>query len=89
MKIAICDDSPADREKILACVLDAGENDITSFSSGEEFLQSDQIFDLLFLDTELGTLSGIDVMHDFELRHSQMLIVFCSGHRERRQKAME
>ena len=83
MKIAICDDSITEQNTIKQYCIDAGEDNVTLFSSGEQFLNSPDSFDLLFLDIEMNELSGIDVMHNFEMKHSDMLIVFCTSHQEK------
>lgn len=83
MNIAICDDSLLDQQIIKQYCEDAGEHNITLFSSGEVFLNNAETFDLLFLDIEMKNLDGIDVMHSFELKHSNMLIVFCTSHQEK------
>ena len=83
MNIAICDDSITEQNTMKQYCIDAGEHNVTLFSSGEQFLDSTDSFDLLFLDIEMDGLSGIDVMHNFEMKRSDMLIVFCTSHQEK------
>ena len=83
MRIAICDDSEKDQNITKQYCLEAGETNVTLFSSGEELLKSTEEFDLLFLDIEMAGLSGIDIMQNFEMKRSHMLIVFCTTHEEK------
>lgn len=83
MKIAICDDSQLEREIIKKYCTDAGEYNISLFSSGEDFLNCTETFDLLFLDIVMGQISGIDIMRTYETLHSQMMIVFITSHNEK------
>lgn len=83
MNIAICDDSITEQNTIKQYCIDAGEDNVTLFSSGEQFLNCAASFDLLFLDIEMKGLSGIDVMRNFEMKRSDMLIVFCTSHQEK------
>ena len=83
MNIAICDDSLKEQQTMKQYCIDAGENNVTLFSSGEQLLNSCESFDLLFLDIEMEGLSGIDVMRSFEMNRSNMLIVFCTSHQEK------
>ena len=64
MKIAICDDEKLYVEKVYEIVnsffttqdIDA---DIYTFSCGEELVACDEIFDIVFLDIEMGEMNGI------------------------------
>lgn len=65
MKVAICDDEQLFIEKIYeiansfftAREIDA---DIYTFSCGEELVACDEIFDIVFLDIEMGEMNGIE-----------------------------
>ncbi|MCD7796130.1 MAG: LytTR family DNA-binding domain-containing protein [Clostridiales bacterium] len=66
MNIAICDDDKSFRdllEKHLKNYYD--EKSVTlnffQFSSGEELLEYNILFDLVFLDVEMGKINGIDI----------------------------
>lgn len=65
MNIAICDDEKPFRDS-LEKHLKTYYNEksiplnILHFSSGEALLNSQILFDLVFLDVEMGTLNGID-----------------------------
>lgn len=64
LKIAICDDSLQDATRLQE-ILQAINipHTVQNFSSGEEFLKSFQpnIYDILFIDIFMNTLTGIDV----------------------------
>ena len=68
-KIAICDDSNADRESIAGMVRRWAEAaghtvQVSEFPSAESFLfqyADDKNYDILLLDVEMGDLSGIDL----------------------------
>ncbi len=81
MKIAICDDLQAERENLRG-LLDAfcAENGIRGqffeFQSGEDLLQSEQAFQLIFLDIYMGGITGIDTARQLKERDPECLIVF-------------
>ena len=65
MNIAICDDDSVFRnflEKNLRTYFDERSVplNIIQFSSGEALLGHDLLFDLVFLDVEMGEINGID-----------------------------
>ena len=69
IKIAICDDNKYICSEIEKVILDyektsINEIDVEVFFSGEsliEFIKNEHQFDLIFLDIELGTATGIEV----------------------------
>lgn len=69
LKIAICDDNNIICSEIEQVILEYGktkslETDIEVFYTGESlinFIKSEYSFDLIFLDIELGTTTGIEV----------------------------
>ena len=65
MNIAICDDDKSFRdllEKHLKNYFDERSIPLNffQFSSGEDLLKSDMLFDLAFLDVEMEKINGID-----------------------------
>lgn len=85
MRIALCDDDPADRELILRLLqeyLDSRELSIRidTFCDGESFLATDlELYDLVILDIFMGQLNGIDTARRLCSEHPRMQIIFCSS----------
>lgn len=82
MKIAICDDNEQDCLKIKKSCEANGYSDILLFHSGDELLACTHLdkLNLIFLDIEMEGLSGIEVMHQLEMRCPFTLIVFSTSH---------
>ena len=84
LKIAVCDDLPADRAailRILSAYLD--RNDLVArtdtFASGEEFLQADTAqYDLVFLDIFMPGRSGMETARALLEQNPRVQIVFAS-----------
>lgn len=57
--------------------------DISFFSSGEELMASDEVFNILFLDIEMYEVDGIKVKDYFEKSKKQTRIIFLTSHKER------
>ena len=87
-KIAICDDSDADRQYISGLVRDWGIHtgytvQIYTFASAENFLfhyaeKSD--YDILLLDIEMGTMDGVTMAKRLRLDNDIIQIVFITGY---------
>ncbi|MCH5194345.1 MAG: response regulator transcription factor [Oscillospiraceae bacterium] len=95
MKIAVCDDDSAAREHIILLINEQLQGaEIVSFSSGEEMLDSQDRFDIYFLDVEMKTLSGMDTAK--RIRQSQeersspkSIIIFITGYERYMQDAFD
>jgi DNA-binding LytR/AlgR family response regulator len=85
VKIAICDDTKAERELLKKYCEHLGYTDISFFESGTELLASDELsaFELLFLDIEMPDMSGLEVKNTLEQSQNPVLIVFSTTHAER------
>ena len=87
-RIAVCDDSAADREYTASLVRAwAAETDhqvsISLFSSGENFLfraEDEGSFDILLLDIEMGTLDGVTLAKRLRQKSETLQIVFITGY---------
>lgn len=84
MIIGICEDQYEVREDLKAKI-EAQKNtsyiQLFEFESGEEMLNSNLRFDMVFLDIELqGKLSGLDVAQTLQKELSDLIIVFVSGY---------
>ena len=87
-KIAICDDSDADRQYIAGLVSDWGIHSghtvqISTFVSAESFLfhyveKSD--YDILLLDIEMGTMDGVTMAKKLRIDNDTVQIVFITGY---------
>ncbi len=87
-KIAICDDSDADRQYVLNMVerwaTAAGHAVHTdSFSSAESFLfhyAEESDYDILLLDIEMGTMDGVTMAKQLRKNNDTVQIVFITGY---------
>ncbi len=87
-KIAICDDSQADRNYIqdltLAWVKERRiDASISPFSSAENFLfqyQEEKDFDILLLDIEMGEMDGVSLAKTLRKDNETVQIVFVTGY---------
>ena len=83
MKIAICDDIKEYRLSIRTYT-EAYFNDnyipyeIVEFENGAELLNSSLVFDIVFLDIELGDLNGIDVAKHLRKNKNTIILVTTS-----------
>lgn len=87
MKIGICDDSVNDikmiKETCTECLKNECENiEIITFSSAEEFLESDKIIDILILDIEMDGMSGIELKNYLQRKEIKTMIIFVTDHDE-------
>lgn len=87
MKICICDDDKAIHEQLNKLLCSYFDNspcyDLTSFASGEALLnlyRRGVSFDIIFLDIEMGTLSGLETAEEIRRIDSKAIIIFVSSH---------
>lgn len=85
MNIAICDDSRSCQEDIKKHI-EFYFNDnkiplnIFSFDTTEELLKSDIIFDIAFLDVELGEENGIEAGKELRIKNERLIIFVVTVH---------
>ena len=87
-KIAICDDSDADRQYVLDMVnrwaAQAGHQvHINTFASAENFLfhyAEESDYDILLLDIEMGTMDGVTMAKQLRQNNDTVQIVFITGY---------
>lgn len=87
-KIAICDDSAADREYITALARRWAERgghllELSQFVSAENFLfeYSDKSdYDILLLDIEMGQMDGVELAKRLRRENETVQIVFVTGY---------
>ena len=86
MRIAICDDSKTDIERlhnILLCELKlCSQSDICVFDSGAELLKviEDDFFDIVFLDVDMPEMNGIETGTVIFNKHPDTFIVFVTNY---------
>ena len=81
MKIAICDNNREEAGFLKALVLDIlGEQDVSceifSFEQGEELLESELDYQIVFLDIMLDGKNGVDVGNEIYRRNRRIKIIF-------------
>lgn len=95
IKIAVCDDEVQIRHSLI-CLIKKQINDlkIIEFSSGEKLLDSTEEFDIIFLDIEMDTLTGIEVAKQIREKQEKNhlmkgIIIFVTGYREYMEAAFD
>lgn len=94
MRIAICDDLTECR---LSVKCYAGEYfklrhiecSIDEFKTGADLLKSDEIYDILFLDIELGDTNGIAVAKQIQQKHKNTVILVVTAYHQYLDDAMD
>lgn len=94
MRIGVCDDLPECRLEIKSMVskyfeLHHSACEIREFSAGDELLKSDDVYDILFLDIELGDLNGIDVAKEIQKKHKNTVILVVTAYHQYLDDAMD
>lgn len=83
MNIAICDDEKIIREQIKERIEElSGEYEIKMYAFGEELLSSGEIFDIIFLDIQMGELSGIETARMLRKEEIDSIIIFVTAVKE-------
>lgn len=90
IKIAVCDDMPADREKIIGLterILTAAaiQHRISAYENGPALLEAIHNgagFQLLLLDVMMGEMDGMALAAELRRQGSKTAIIFISGNRE-------
>ncbi len=79
-RIAIIEDNAPQR--VILTRLLGSEYDVSDFASGEAFLASPEIFDVLLLDIEMPELNGYETCRRFRARpaHAETPVIFVSAH---------
>ena len=90
LKIAVCDDNPADA-KMLSALAErwSAENEHSAllrlFPSAESFLfefEENKNFDVLLLDVEMGRMNGVELARELRRQKSNAEIIFITTHTE-------
>ena len=79
-KIAICDDEPAVRKQMEAYFKELESVFcISYFESGETLLESDVLYDVIFLDIDMKGISGIDTARKIRVRDKKAKIIYVTA----------
>ncbi len=94
MKIALCDDQAAHIELLRPYVeeffkIKEIEAEFFEFLDGEEIIGSEEKFDIVFLDMELGYLTGIDVAKSIKDSNPNSVIIVVTSYSEYLDQAMD
>lgn len=89
-RLAICDDNPADADYVTSLIREWNQKAgiplrIDQYLSAEAFLfayEGDDSVDVLFLDIEMGAMSGIQLAKKLRAMNSGLQIVFVTGYME-------
>ena len=83
MKIAVCDDERAIREGIKRLIENrVPDCSIGLFSSGEELLNSQERFDITFLDIQMDGMDGIRAARELRNRGEDTILIFVTALKE-------
>ena len=89
MRLAVCDDSIAERTLIVSIIEDFfSKLDTTClpFSSGEELVEyiskTNDSIDAIFLDIEMGQMDGMTAAHEVRKALPNVPIIFITSHKE-------
>jgi DNA-binding LytR/AlgR family response regulator len=87
LKIGICDDEIIFRNHLLQIIkqyLDENKMvaELLEYNDGSELVKNNNHIDILFLDIEMKTMSGIEVKETFIKNREDTIIIFISSHSE-------
>lgn len=83
LKIAICDDEMIMRNDLEKCLkLIDDKFIIKQYSYGERLLETDEDFDIYFLDVDMPVLNGIETAARLRQKKSSACIIFLTSHIE-------
>ena len=95
MKIAVCDDDRTTREQITSLIKEQEPDaEVITFEAGENMINSQDSFEISFLDVEMKEISGIDVAkhmreHQEKRSKDKSIIIFVTGYREYMEDAFD
>ena len=95
MKIAVCDDDRTTREQITSLIREQKPDaEVITFEAGENMINSQDSFEISFLDVEMKETSGIDVAKHMREEQEKRgkdksIIIFVTGYREYMEDAFD
>ena len=79
-KIAVCDDDKESVIRLKEMILSAGiSKEIDCYESGEKLVESDQNYDILFLDIDMGGMNGIETARQIRESDVNCNIIFITS----------
>lgn len=83
MRIAICDDDKQTTELFFQRVRKfEPESEISIFTTGTDLIQSDELWDIIFLDIEMKPMDGFQVAEILNKEHVKCIYSFITSHAE-------
>lgn len=83
MRVAICDDEAVYREETKKGILAYNsEIEIVEYKDGKELVQSQERFDLIFLDIEMPEMNGMEAAEIVREQKNDVPLVFLTSHDE-------
>ena len=83
MNIAVVDDEKVIRQHICSLINKQSPGcRLMSFASGEELVQSNIRFDIIFLDIRMEGLNGIETAKNLKEKQKDILLIFITGMKE-------
>ena len=94
MNIAVCDDDINIRIQLFDLIKKQYRNaKISCFNEGEELISCDSVFDIYFLDIEMGDVSGIELAKRIREEQGALgngsIIIFVTAYREYMEEAFD
>lgn len=94
MKIAICDDQSAHIDLLKPYIneffrIKEMDIEISDFNSGDSILETEETFDIIFLDMKLGDTTGINVAKQLKSKDSNCVIIVVTSYFEYLDDAMD
>lgn len=91
MKLAIVDDEVYWRDIVLKEIqkYSGDEFCIEVFSSGIDFLESEQAFDIVFVDVEMPEKDGFQVLKEYRQKYSESICIILTTHVELSRKGYQ
>ncbi len=85
MKIAICDDEQVFRSRLKDILLEYKRGkriqmELCEFTNGKELLDSDYIFDMVFIDYQMPGINGLEAARRIRLKNCICSIVFVTSY---------
>lgn len=94
--IALCDDEMTDLineknliEKVMPSVADNTKFEIDIFTSSQDMLNSNKIYNMIFLDVEMDGLNGIETAETLHKKSPSSLIFFVTHHEDYMDEALD
>ena len=94
MRIAVCDDEKYFRDELKTGIntysnMHRLEVVVDEFNSGEEFLSAVQVYDMVFLDYQMGQLPGLETAKIMREKNIKSTIFFVTNHADFVYKSFE